>query len=375
MTDLWSQFAAEARAAYQGEGRFPLRAYSEMMPGPYVGVKPYLPERGACTFGGTGDSLDIDEYEQSHDLEPGLRRIAEHVTDELGRLVRGEPHALSRSLLTDNPAWPDELAEAARAKRLVDDPLVVALALALSRTQDDKGNDRWTLFGTSHDGAAPAVWHGMTAERLAALTTWAGFPRFRIVGDDLPVALRSLALAGPLDGLDAIVTFTPFAELPTPVRAAYLARKLAILPTPASLVFYEHPGYQTLARQLPRATQIPLLHLFPRIEASCAIRIPQSGWLDETNEDHGHRIVTHVARSHRWQRVERDFGIGPGAYTDKVSVALFSTDPDGIGLYDKPLARNAEVWTHDYELLLDGPHADREALRLAAKVVDAGGRF
>src|SRR5262249_36567177 len=102
MTDLWSQFAAEARAAYRGDGRFVLRAYSEMMPGPYVGVKPYLPERRACTFGGDGDALDIDEYEQSHDLEPGLRRIAEHVIGELSRLVRGEAHALSRTLLTDN---------------------------------------------------------------------------------------------------------------------------------------------------------------------------------------------------------------------------------------------------------------------------------
>jgi hypothetical protein len=375
MTDLWTQFAAEARAAYRGEGRFPLRAYSEMMPGPYVGVKPYLPERHACTFGGAGDALDIDEYEQSHDLEPGLARIAEHVIAELGRLVRGEAHALSRSILTNNPAWPDELADAARAKRLVDDPLVIALSLALSRTQDDKGNDRWTLFGTSHDGAAAAVWHAMTAERVSAFAAWAGFKRVRIVGD-VPPALRELDLGdAPPTGLDAIVTFTPFARLPAAVRAAYLARRLAILPTPASLVFFEHEGYQALARQLPRATQIPLLHLFPRIEGSCAIRIPQSGWLDETNEEHGHHVVSHVARTHRWQRVERDFGIGPGAYTDKVSVALFSTDPDVIGLYDKPLARNAEIWSRDYELLLDGPHADSDELRLAAKVVDAGGRF
>jgi hypothetical protein len=30
-----------------GAGRFPLRAYSELMPSPYVGIKPYAPERDA----------------------------------------------------------------------------------------------------------------------------------------------------------------------------------------------------------------------------------------------------------------------------------------------------------------------------------------
>src|SRR5262249_11365616 len=157
--------------------------------------------------------------------------------------------------------------------------LVIALALALSRTQDDKGNDRWTLFGTSHDGAAPAVWYGMTPARLGELVAWAGDSTFRIVGDpdEVPAVLHASLLGDESPaGLDAIVTFQPFVRLPAAVRAAYLARSLAILPTPASLVFFEHPRYLDLARQLPRATQIPLLHLFPRIEGSCAIRIPQS---------------------------------------------------------------------------------------------------
>src|SRR5438067_12689299 len=110
MSDAWQQIEAEARDAFR---EFPLRAYSEFMPPPYVGIKPYAPERGAgaCTFGAShGNALDIDEYEQAHDLEPGLERIAEHLIAELGKLVRGEPHALSHTLLADNPAWPDELA-------------------------------------------------------------------------------------------------------------------------------------------------------------------------------------------------------------------------------------------------------------------------
>jgi len=359
----WDRIIEEAKTAF---GTFPLRAYSEFMPGPYIGVKPYLAARES-TFGGDGDSLEIDEYEQAHDLEPGFDRIARHALLEIGKLVRGEAHALSKSLLANNPAWPAELAAAARAGKLADDPLVLLMPLALSRTQDDKGNDRWTLFGASHDGAS-AFWRAMTDTKLAEIAKWAGFSKYAIVGNAPPELTRHDEA-----GAAAIFTFTPFAQLPASIREAYLARKVALLPTPASLVFLEHTGYQRLAAKLPRATQIPLLKLFPRIEGSCQIRIPQSGWLDESDPATSAR----VARSHRWQRVARDAGIteGDGKFTDKVSVALFSTEPDVIGLYDKPLARNAEVWTADYELVLDGPRAERDILERAKKRVDAGGRF
>src|SRR5512144_2208071 len=149
----WTKIEEEARALRS----FSLRAYSELMPPPWVGIKPYAPDRAraACTCGvGDDGTLDVGEQEQAHELAPGLQRIADHLVAELGRLVRGEPHALSRTLLDGNAAWPDELAAAAKAGRLADEPLVLALPLALSRTQDDKGNTPWTLFGGSHEGAA-----------------------------------------------------------------------------------------------------------------------------------------------------------------------------------------------------------------------------
>ena len=371
MTDeLLAVLEAECAARVRGRGAFPIRAYSELMPPPYVGTKPV-----GCRHATFGVAA-IDEYEQAHDLAPGLDRIAAHVIAELGKLVRGEPHALSHTLLADNPAWPAELAQAARAGTLADDPLVLAMSLALSRTQDDKGNDRWTLFGTSHDGAA-APFLRATAAQLEAIVRFAGVHGlWRIVADDLPVALRHLHYAGLL-GVRAIVTFMPFERLPAEIRQAYLARQLVIVPTPASLIFFEHPRYRELARALPRATQIPLLHLFPRVTDSCTIRIPQSGWLDEhSGGAHGHRIVNTVVRRHRWEREARDHGDDHArAYTDRVSVALFSTDADVIGLYDKPLAKNCEIWTDDYALLLDGPRADAAAIARAAAVIDAGGRF
>jgi hypothetical protein len=356
---FWSLIEGQARAAWCGEGQFPLRAYSELMTAPFVGWKPYARGRGRSVA--ARGAREIDEYEWAHELVPGFDWIAQHVLAELGKLMRGERHGLSDTLLDGNPAWPVELAQAARDGKLADEPLVIALALALSRTHDDKGNARWTLFGASHAGAALAL-EGLDE---AALVRWAGGTRW------------AHADAASLTGIDTIVTLTPFAQLPAAIRAAYLARAIRIIPTPASLVFFHHPRYRALAGELPRATQMPLLHLFPRCEDRYAIRIPQAGWLDEGAPRGGprHRIVSHIARTHRWQRSARNAGMPEAAFHDKVSTALFSTDPDVLGLYGKPMARNAQIWTEDYRLLLDGTTADAAEIARAERTVRAGGRF
>ena len=157
----WDEIEAEARDAFAGEGRFPLPAYSEFMPSPYVVLKPYAGRRadGACTVGASDEAaMDVTEHEQAHELTPGLAKIAAHLLTELDRLVRGAPHEFSRTLLEDNPAWPSALAASAPGRRTAGEPLVIALALCLSRTEDDKGNSRWTLFGVSHDGPGAAFW-------------------------------------------------------------------------------------------------------------------------------------------------------------------------------------------------------------------------
>ncbi len=387
----WPLIEAEARRALAAR-LFPLRAYSEWMPPPYVGIKPYDPDRThtPATAAATDDeSLDITEYEQSQEIEPGLPLLADHILRELRKLVRGEPHALSHTLLDGNPAWPAALADAAHRGALADDPLVLAMPLALSRTQDDKGNVRWTLFGASHDGPSAPLWRSFSSDaQLSRFLAWASDNRdpslagVRILADaaDLPSFARARLLAdAPLDAVHTLVTLEPFARLPPPVQQAYLARRLRLIPSPASLIVYEHPLYRRLSRALPHATQIPLLHLFPRCEERYKVRIPQSGWLDEqgpAQHPHGHRIVSHVTRTHRWQRIARDEGLPQeGKLEDRVSIALFSTNPDDLGLYGKPMARNAQIWTHDYALLLDGPRATREALEHAARAIKEGGRF
>jgi hypothetical protein len=391
----WDELEAEARDAFAGDGRFPLPAYSEYMPSPYVVVKPYAARRadGAATLGASdGDAMDVTEEEQAHEIAPGLGKIAGHLLAELERLVDGRPHDFSRTLLGENAAWPRALAESAPARRAAGEPIVIALSLALSRTQDDKGNVRWTLFGVSHDGPGAAFWRSFAdddRELFARFVGWANpapLDRVRILADpsELPAFARALRLEAnePLDGVETLVTFRPFAALPPAVQQAYLGGKLRLLPHPAGLIFFEHPGYRRLAAALPRAAQIPLLHLFSHHADSNQLRIPQSGWLDERDDTrasrahHGHKVVGKVVRSHRWQRMARDQNVREIAtFEDQVSVALFSTDPDDLGLYGKPMARNAQIWNEDYTLILDGPRATPLEIQHASATIDRGGRF
>ena len=362
------------------------------MPPPYLEPKPYQlvwPDQELAA----GESVEITEYEQADALEPGLEHVATHLLQQLAKLLKGERTELSRTLLADNPAWPPELRDAAQAGRLPPAPLAILFGVALSRTQDDKGNTPWTLFGVSHDGPSRPFWRSFgpgESERLAKVVAWAtgaqtaSLDGARVLADaeDLPEFARDLLLrdGASLEGTRILLTFRPFATLPRTVRDAFLAGRLLLLPHPASLIFFEHPGYARLAAALPRARQIPLLHLFSRTEGGYSIRIPQSGWLDEvdaaTAAPHGHKVVRHVVRTHRWQRAQRDVGLaGDGSYTDDVSVALFSSDADDLGLYGKPMARNAQIWRDDYRLLLDGPNADALDIENAAGAVDRGGHF
>jgi hypothetical protein len=410
MSEGWAALLEEAEAL-RGEQGMALRAYSEFMPAPRVGWKPcgepdLLVRRAAGPAG-----FAISEYEQTEEIAPGLERIAQHVGVELNRRARGEASRVSRRMLTGNAAWPGERPEPGAG-----DALVVILSLALSRTQDDKGRVRWTLFGTSHDGPARAFWRsfaretagGAGAAAFRRFVGWAlGSPRdgtrdLRGTGvrvlpmlpdpdfqrwrdEPLPDFVRS-ALLGEAEALDtvrAVVTFRPFAALPEALRRAYLAGAVRLIPSPASLVFFHEPGYRTLARALPRAMQIPLLHLFERSERLVGVRIPQSGWLHETPVRMPGSVVPahHVRRTHRWQPHGRHLedvlaeGALEAVKDDHVTVALFSTAPEVMGLYDKPMARNAQIWDEDFHLLLDGPRASGREIAAAARICHRAGRY
>jgi hypothetical protein len=166
------------------------------------------------------------------------------------------------------------------------------------------------------------------------------------------------------------------------VKRAYLAGDLNLIPFPGSLVFWGAQPYLHLQRELPLAMQIPLLNLIGRHEGWKGIRVPQSGWMHEPRPGkpgpdalHGPLRNTYQ-RTHRWEKIHRhESELSLEASEDHVAHVLFSARADDCGLYGKPMARNAQVWTHDMHLLLDGPRAGRADLERAMHAVAGGGLF
>src|SRR5690348_11779635 len=95
---------------FRGEGRYPIAAYSEFMPPPRVGRKPYAADDGAVYDEADPWGWPITEAEEQLELRPGLDDLAARIVHALAELRRGRPvHGLSHRKLADNPAWPADL--------------------------------------------------------------------------------------------------------------------------------------------------------------------------------------------------------------------------------------------------------------------------
>jgi hypothetical protein len=403
--------------SFNGSGGFRIDAYSEYMPPPRVGWKPYGPVPVNNYLFSPDDTFGwkVHEFGEALELQPGLNQIAKQLMTRLKRLQDGNPEAaLPRHVSRNNPFWPPELASTS----LQNDRCVLLLPLALSRTQDDKGRVRWTLFGNSEQGPSKAFWksfftspkveappefgigffcrllHSVYGERVADAD---GLRRagFRILLEDqpdfpfwsegeLPSWARSFLFRDdePSDVVKYLVTFRQFGRLPRAVRQGYLARRLVLLPFPGSLVFWGVERARRLYPQLPLALQIPLLANVNRHESPIGIRVPQAGVLHQPNADRptyesaaGHLRNTYK-RTHRWEKILRDQDQLEliGKESSLVNV-LFSTIPDDLELYGKPMARNVQIWTERAELLLDGPNASPADIKRAMRAVEAGGLF
>jgi hypothetical protein len=310
---------------FVGADQFPIPAYSEYMPPPRLVRRPY----GAVIDGIL--SMDdpfgwtVPEIEEEYQLRPGLDNIAQRVIQQLVELGEGMPaHHIAgyrRRNLENNPYWPADLA--ACAGRLSHEHYVTLLPHALSKTQDDMGRVRWTLFGSSEQGPERAFWMSFYSapsqerspsdasdfiSRLLraaydekAVNTQQLFQTgFRILpshrNPDFPYwhveSLPSWTTRFILDDTSSfenvryVLTFAPFGTLPPIVREKYLAGKLHLLPFPGSLVFWGMPIYKRLQKQLPFAMQFPLQRIIGRHGGPDDIRVPQSGWLIEPRRDH-----------------------------------------------------------------------------------------
>ena len=144
------------------------------------------------------------------------------------------------------------------------------------------------------------------------------------------------------------------------------------MPYPGSLVFWGSPQYRML--NLPFARQILLSQVVARHASPRGIRVPQSGWLHHHGEHDLHlgEAKSTYRRTHRWQRMHREDDSTTFACEDQIHKVLFSTQPDDIGLYGKPLARNAQVWSAHFHPVLHGPTADAAVLERAMTEVAHG---
>ena len=404
---------------FRGEGAYPIPAYSEFMPPPRLARSPY----GAAVASPLSEDdpwgWRVSEHEEADELRPGLEQVARQVVPALAKLCRGESsHGIARSKLQGNVYWPEELAD--RAGSLGHERFVVLMPLALSRTQNDQGRLRWTLFGGSEQGPARAFWRGFfTAPgREAPAERGIGFLRSLLAGAYGEPAegrkdLRALGFRilprgdladpspprpeGPLPGWTApllwsegepvrgvryLLTFRPFGALPDPVRRAYLSGRLNLLPCPASLLFWGASLGLELRGELPLAMQVPLLNRVERHDGPRGLRVPQSGWLHEPRPgspgpgEHVGHVRNTYRRTHRMVRAHRDQADASeaDALEDRMAHVLFD-DSEAIGLYGKPMARNAQIWTEDYRVLLDGPRANRAQIEAAAGALKRGGLF
>jgi hypothetical protein len=412
-TEGWEALLEDSDWA-RGPGKFAIAAYSEFMPGPWMGIKPYGTQPRPVRDPEDLHGWLISEHEQAFELRPGLEIIARELIKEIMHLGQGLPTPrIGKLHLKDNPYWPTDLAGA--AGKLTHEKYLTLAPVALSRTQDDKGRIRWTLFGGSNLGPAAGFWQGFWRDPTHEQPAAEGLAFFHAIltevyGESVPVddlakaGLRILPVGKPnlfpevaeaippwcspflwnprqsLKGVRYLLTFRAFDHLPARARAAYLKGDLHLLPFPGSLVFWGSPNYRRLLRDLPLAMQTCFLQLFARTNAAHGMRIPQMGWVDYHRPDdgtraHGPRRHTYV-RTHRYQRLRRDQEeteqLDGG---DQVSHVIFSTEPQDLGLYNKPMARNTRLWTDQFRLLLDGPRADRNQIYQAAEQVREGGRF
>ncbi|MGD0582749.1 MAG: M28 family peptidase [Bacteroidales bacterium] len=395
------------------DGCYHLPAYSEFMPSPIIGRKP-LGETDPEVFSEDDlYGLKISEMEEEYELRPGIAHIGHQIMSNIVKLGLGQTehhiHGHGGKNLIDNPYWPDELKS--QAGKLPHEKFVTLLPMMLSRTQDDKGRVTWTFFGNSIHDPEYDFWRGFyrsPSEELPAESISEFFMKlltgaygedfsngrslsesgFRILAGNsnsvLPRWTKEFIILGNSlpDNVKYLLTFRPFAELPSKVREQYFAGRLSLLPFPGSLVFWGMPTYRNLRKQLAVAGQIPLVNLVARNRGIGGMRVTQAGWFHEPHPDNAKReineelVLNSFHRTHRWEKIHRyQDELNQSVQKVRIAKALFSTDNESLGLYDKPLARNCQIWDHNFDLLLNGPKADRKKIYETEKVILGGGLF
>jgi len=407
---------------FAGENKYPIQAYSEFMPPLKTGISPINGSIYPWVFS-ESDMFGwrVLEVEEEYQLRPGMEMIAGQIFKDIILLRNGMlPKQLTghdQKNINDNLFWSEELASAVGS--LKHERYVTFLPFSLSKTKDDKGRIRWTLFGASEQGPEKAFWksfykspdtelpetvflsvmqqvfneaYGISIESPEHLKNIG----FRILpsGGTLPFSYwqmeklpswtkNFLVTPGdPYDDVKYLLTFCPFSKLPDVVKQKYLSGQLALFPFPGSLIPFGAPAYIRLQQTLYNAIQVPLLRMVKRHEESTGIRVPQSGWLHEPGvagkqaEILEEFLVKNYIRTSRWDRFNRhENSLLKSTEIDPVIKTLFSTQLEALDLYNKPMARNCQIFSEHFDLILDGQKATIHDIEKAAAIILKGGLF
>lgn len=421
MTNAWEEMLG-GFPCFEKSGNFSIPAYSEFMPPPRFGKKPTGMCGENCFHPEAPNNWLVSEFEEHCELRPGLEDICRHILNSIVDLGNGQTSPFmaghKRRNLEGNRYWPEELA--AHAGRFAAKDFLVILPLSLSKTQDDKGRVQWTLFGSSEQGPEMAFWKsfqepsGKERPVTESRRTFAEFlksaydEKFSSADQFLSEKFRILTtIPDPefpyytpakhpqwcepfiwpgdelSDKVKYVLTFRPFSEWPEALRNRYLGGSINVLPFPGSLVFWGSPHFRGRQKKFVWSQQMPLLRLLRRHHPPYGVWVQQSGWLfdslteNERRDIHPELLLDTYRRTNRHNRVNRyDSDIEESTDRDvKTLECLFSNNPEIIGLYGKPLARNSRIFSEDGELILDGPAAGRQDILDAAGKVFRGGLF
>src|SRR5881394_3856478 len=100
----WAKLIPQG-SCFHGEGAFRLEAYSEFMPPPRLGWKPYACQPVDEELYSPDDpwGWKVNEFDEALELQPGMRQIGGQIMSRLSRLLDGDREtSLPKHTLNDN---------------------------------------------------------------------------------------------------------------------------------------------------------------------------------------------------------------------------------------------------------------------------------
>lgn len=367
LSDGWNT-VFDSKTAWVPPLSHPIEAYSEFMPAPSIGARPYpllyetkaslLQSQGYFPYYNPQDPhyFFIPSFDEVTVIRPGLIYLMKHFLKDLSQLSKGETpgggklKGIPKSLLENNPYFPDKLRG--------EEAIVSILPITLSMTQNDQGQTPWTVFGGTMASYEEVFWKSLKSqsprEWLCKLIHSHYAPDTPCKDQRLLVYSNSPELPAELTtflGTDPrtakfLVTFQPFRSWPEIVKKRYRQKRLVVVPHPLSLIFQGSPIYRSIAERWPEAQEIPLLFEFSKSPRG-PLRVLNTGPLAKPRPDSSN------PRRFRFQKVTRENSVS--TYD-----LLFNTSEILLGLYGKPLAKNSQLWKvtgYSGELILNGPRA------------------